>query len=220
MKKVILLMMVAGLQLFSETMVKGTYYPSKDKTNGGKYKELKSKIEKKIELQGYTVSESEKFTIRTKDFDIIVSKSEFEKEYSKVSEKPLPEKLKKKMSYKEFSKIKGYAENAIVALMEQNKAIIYNKKNKANETQVYKAEGNLCYYYDKGRGSCYPDNGIFTLDFNNKIFDFDIITRFGVEIHSSTRNPYLENYEGEKEFVELYNKAKLNPEKEQRILIK
>ena len=128
---------------------------------------------------------------------------------------------------------KGVELNNLDDSKEGIESFINNKnitKNKKEVNHMIKIKYNNNIYYDEGRGSNY-DGYVFYTDktLTEKILRFDIITQFGVAIHSSLGdNPYnRELSQKEKEWIEkysknfekmkeLYKKAVANPDVEQR----
>ena len=124
-----------------------------------------------------------------------------------------------------------YVRNYIAELVENNKAVIYERKTKKEIKNIVKVKYNNDIYYDAGRGSNYDGYKFYTdKSLSQEIMKFDIITQFGVALHSSLGdNPYnRELTEKEKEYrekngnhfeelKELYKKAVQNPNVEQKI---
>ena len=124
-----------------------------------------------------------------------------------------------------------YVRNYIAELVENNKAVIYERKTKKEIKNIVKVKYNNDIYYDAGRGSNYDGYKFYTdKSLSQEIMKFDIITQFGVALHSSLGdNPYnRELTEKEKEYREkngnhfeelkgLYEKAVQNPNVEQKI---
>ena len=136
-----------------------------------------------------------------------------------------------KNSISDKDKKLDYVRNYIAELVENNKAVIYERKTKKEIKNIVKIKYNNNTYYDAGRGSNY-DGYKFYADksLSQEIMKFDIITQFGVALHSSLGdNPYnRELTEKEKEYREkngnhfeelkaLYKKAVQNPNVEQKI---
>ena len=124
-----------------------------------------------------------------------------------------------------------YVRNYIAELVESNRAVIYERKTKKEIKNIVKIKYNNNTYYDAGRGSNYDGYKFYTdKSLSQEIMKFDIITQFGIAIHSSLGdNPYnRELTEKEKEYrekngnhfeelKELYKKAVQNPNIEQKI---
>ena len=105
------------------------------------------------------------------------------------------------------------------------------RKTKKEIKNIVKVKYNNNIYYDAGRGSNYDGYKFYTdKSLSQEIMKFDIITQFGVALHSSLGdNPYnRELTEKEKEYREknrnhfeelkgLYKKAVQNPNVEQKI---
>ena len=105
------------------------------------------------------------------------------------------------------------------------------EKTKKEIKNIVKVKYNNDIYYDAGRGSNYDGYKFYTdKSLSQEIMKFDIITQFGIAIHSSLGdNPYnRELTEKEKEYrekngnhfeelKELYKKAVQNPNIEQKI---
>jgi len=136
-----------------------------------------------------------------------------------------------KDSISEKDKKLDYVRNYIAELVENNRAVIYERKTKKEIKNIVKVKYSNDIYYDAGRGSNYDGYKFYTdKSLSQEIMKFDIITQFGVALHSSLGdNPYnRELTEKEKEYrekngnhfeelKELYKKAVQNPNVEQKI---
>ena len=167
-------------------------------------------------------------TYKTENFDIVVRKSDLLELYNKNRDKK--EKNIKNNILDKDKKL-DYVRNYIAELVENNKAVIYERKTKKEIKNIVKVKYNNDIYYDAGRGSNYDGYKFYTdKSLSQEIMKFDIITQFGVALHSSLGdNPYnRELTEKEKEYrekngnhfeelKELYKKAVQNPNVEQKI---
>ena len=225
MKKILFILLFAtAIQGLAETIVKGTYDTKKER-----YTELSQEFIKEIELS-YKLPDDKKdlVTYKTENYDILVRKSDLLELYNKKRDKK-ENNIKNSISDKD--KKLGYIRNYIAKLVENNKAVIYDRKTKKEIKSVVKIKYNNNIYYDRGRGSNYDGYKFYTdKSLTREVMKFDIITQFGVALHSSLRdNPYnRELTENEKEYrekdgnhfeelKELYKKAVQNPNVEQKI---
>ena len=226
MKKIlfILLLGVVAIQGLAETIVKGIYDTKKKR-----YIELSQTFEKEINLS-YVLSSDKKniVTYKTENYDILVRKSDLLELYNKNRDKK-EKNIKNNISDKD--KKLDYVRNYIAELVENNKAVIYERKTKKEIKNIVKVKYNNNIYYDAGRGSNYDGYKFYTdKSLSQEIMKFDIITQFGIALHSSLGdNPYnSELTEKEKEYrekngnhfeelKELYKKAVQNPNMEQKI---
>ena len=225
MKKILfILSFIVAIQGMAETIVKGTYDTKKKR-----YVELSQDFVKEIKLDYVLTSDKKDLvTYKTENFDIVVRKSDLLELYNKNRDK---KEKNIKDSISEKDKKLDYVRNYIAELVENNKAVIYERKTKKEIKNIVKIKYNNNIYYDAGRGSNY-DGYKFYIDksLSQEIMKFDIITQFGVALHSSLGdNPYnRELTEKEKEYREkngnhfeelkaLYKKAVQNPNVEQKI---
>ena len=225
MKKILfILSFIVAIQGMAETIVKGTYDTKKKR-----YVELSQDFVKEIKLDYILPSDKKDLvTYKTENFDIVVRKSDLLELYNKNRDKK-EKNIKDSISDKD--KKLDYVRNYIAELVENNRAVIYERKTKKEIKNIAKVKYNNDIYYDAGRGSNY-DGYKFYKDksLSQEIMKFDIITQFGVALHSSLGdNPYnRELTEKEKEYrekngnhfeelKELYKKAVQNPNVEQKI---
>ena len=225
MKKILfILSFIVAIQGMAETIVKGTYDTKKKR-----YVELSQDFVKEIKLDYVLPSDKKDLvTYKTENFDIVVRKSDLLELYNKNRDKK-EKNIKNSISDKD--KKLDYVRNYIAELVENNKAVIYERKTKKEIKNIVKVKYNNNIYYDAGRGSNY-DGYKFYIDksLSQEIMKFDIITQFGIALHSSLGdNPYnRELTEKEKEYREkngnhfeelkgLYEKAVQNPNVEQKI---
>ena len=225
MKKILATLFLAILfQGVAETVVKGTYDTKKKR-----YTELSQTFEKEINLS-YVLPNDKKDTVtyKTENYDILVRKSDLLELYNRKREKK-ENNIKDNISDKD--KKLDYVRNYIAELVESNRAVIYERKTKKEIKNIVKVKYNNNIYYDAGRGSNYDGYKFYTdKSLSQEIMKFDIITQFGVALHSSLGdNPYnRELTEKEKEYrekngnhfeelKELYKKAVQNPNVEQKI---
>ena len=224
MKKLLaVLLLLSVVQAVAETVVKGTYESKKRR-----YRELIQEFIKEVNLN-YALPNDKKniVTYKTENYDILVRKQDLLELYNMDRKEKIAD-IKNVISYKD--KKFDYVHNYIAELIENNRAAVYNRKNKKEVNHMIKIKYNNNIYYDEGRGSNY-DGYIFYTDktLTEEILRFDIITQFGVAIHSSLGdNPYnRELSQKEKERIEkysknfekkkeLYKKAVANPDVEQR----
>ena len=225
MKKILfILSFIVAIQGMAETIVKGTYDTKKKR-----YVELSQDFVKEIKLDYVLPSDKKDLvTYKTENFDIVVRKSDLLELYNKNRDKK-EKNIKDSISDKD--KKLDYVRNYIAELVENNRAVIYERKTKKEIKNIVKVKYNNNIYYDAGRGSNY-DGYKFYIDksLSQEIMKFDIITQFGIALHSSLGdNPYnRELTEKEKEYREkngnhfeelktLYKKAVQNPNMEQKI---
>lgn len=210
MKKLLaILFLIIVFQSIAETVVKGTY-----ETKRKRYVELTQTLEKEIFLN-YTLPDNKKEIVTYKgvDYDILVSKNDLLEVYNRGKNSPI-EDIKNKISYKD--KKFDYIHNEFAELIENNKAVVYDRKNNKEINYLMKVKYINAIYYDNRGGSLY--NGYkFYLDkeWTEPVLRSDIITKFGIALHHSLGdNPYnRELTEKEKERIEKYDE-KFNEEKE------
>ena len=218
MKKLLaILFLIIAFQSIAETVVKGTY-----ETKKKRYVELTQTLEKEIFLN-YTLPDNKKeiVTYKGKDFDILVSKNDLLELYNRHRVDKIDD-IKSKISYKD-EKFE-YFRNYFSELIENNKAVVYDKKNEKEINYLIKVKYNNAIFYDKGRGSLYNGYNFYAdKEWTELALQSDVITRFGVEIHSSIGdNPYnrelspeakknFGNNEGFNQRKELYEKAMQTP---------
>jgi len=208
MKKILfILSFIVAIQGMAETIVKGTYDTKKKR-----YVELSQDFVKEIKLDYILPSDK-------KDLVELYNKNRDKKEKN----------IKDSISDKD--KKLDYVRNYIAELVENDRATIYERKTKKEIKNIVKIKYNNNTYYDAGRGSNYDGYKFYTdKSLSQEIMKFDIITQFGVALHSSLGdNPYnRELTEKEKEYrekngnhfeelKELYKKAVQNPNVEQKI---
>ena len=210
MKKLLaILFLIIAVQGIAETVVKGTY-----ETKRKRYVELTQTLEKEIFLN-YTLPDNKKeiVTYRDDDYDILVNKNDLLEVYNRGRKEPI-EDIKNKISYKD--KKFDYIHNEFAELIENNRAVVYDRRNDKEINYLIKVKYINAIYYDNGGGSLY--NGYkFYLDkeWTEPVLRFDIITKFGIALHHSLGdNPYnRELSEKEKERIKKYEE-KFNEEKE------
>ena len=219
MKKLLaILFLIIAVQDIAETVVKGTY-----ETKRKRYVELTQTLEKEIFLN-YTLPDNKKEIVTYKgvDYDILVSKNDLLEVYNRGKKEPI-EDIKNKISYKD--KNFDYIHNEFAELIENNKAVVYDRKNDKEINYLMKVKYINAIYYDDGGGSLY--NGYkFYLDkeWTESVLKSNIITKFGIALHHSLGdNPYnselspeaKKNFENNKSFnqrKELYEKAMQTPD--------
>ena len=225
MKKILfILSFIVAIQGMAETIVKGTYDTKKNR-----YVELSQDFVKEIKLDYVLPSDKKDLvTYKTENFDIVVRKSDLLELYNKNRDKK-EKNIKDSISDKD--KKLDYVRNYIAELVENNRAVIYERKTKKEIKNIVKVKYNNNIYYDAGRGSNYNGYKFYThKSLSQEIMKFDIITQFGIALHSSLGdNPYnRELTEKEKEYrekngnhfeelKELYKKAVQNQNIEQKI---
>ena len=210
MKKLLaILFLIIAVQSIAETVVKGTY-----ETKKKRYVELTETFQKEIFLN-YTLPDNKKDVVTYKglNYDILVSKNDLLEVYNRGKKEPI-EDIKNKISYKD--KKFDYIHNEFAELIENNRAVVYDRKNDKEINYLIKVKYINVIYYDNGGGSLY--NGYkFYLDkeWTEPVLRFDIITKFGIALHHSLGdNPYnRELSEKEKERIKKYDE-KFNEEKE------
>ena len=194
---------------WEKPVVKGTY-----ETKKKRYVELTETFQKEIFLN-YTLPDNKKDVVTYKglNYDILVSKNDLLEVYNRGKKEPI-EDIKNKISYKD--KKFDYIHNEFAELIENNRAVVYDRKNDKEINYLIKVKYINVIYYDNGGGSLY--NGYkFYLDkeWTEPVLRFDIITKFGIALHHSLGdNPYnRELSEKEKERIKKYDE-KFNEEKE------
>ena len=210
MKKLLaILFLIIAVQSIAETVVKGTY-----ETKKKRYVELTETFQKEIFLN-YTLPDNKKDIVTYKglNYDILVSKNDLLEVYNRGKKEPI-EDIKNKISYKD--KKFDYIHNEFAELIENNRAVVYDRRNDKEINYLIKVKYINAIYYDNGGGSLY--NGYkFYLDkeWTEPVLRFDIITKFGIALHHSLGdNPYnRELSEKEKERIKKYDE-KFNEEKE------
>lgn len=225
MKKLLaILFLIIAVQGIAEIVVKGTY-----ETKKKRYVELTEIFEKEIFLN-YTLPDNKKeiVTYRDDDYDILVNKNDLLEVYNRGRKEPITD-IKSKITYKDTSfKKLGPIYNDFAELVENNKAVVYDRKTEKEINYLIKVKYGNAIYYDAGRGSYY-DGYIFYKDkeWAEPVLKFDIVTEYGIAIHSSIGdNPYnkelspeaKKNFENNKGFYqrkELYEKAMQTPNETQ-----
>ncbi|WP_335968638.1 hypothetical protein [Fusobacterium polymorphum] len=208
MKKLLaILFLIIAVQSIAETIVKGTY-----ETKKKRYVELTETFQKEIFLN-YTLPDNKKDIVTYKglNYDILVSKNDLLEVYNRGKKEPI-EDIKNKISYKD--KKFDYIHNEFAELIENNRAVVYDRRNDKEINYLIKVKYINAIYYDNGGGSLY--NGYkFYLDkeWTEPVLRFDIITKFGIALHHSLGdNPYNREL-SEKERIKKYDE-KFNEEKE------
>ena len=210
MKKLLaILFLIIAVQGIAETVVKGTY-----ETKRKRYVELTQTLEKEIFLN-YTLPDYKKeiVTYRDDDYDILVNKNDLLEVYNRGRKEPI-EDIKNKISYKD--KKFDYIHNEFAELIENNKAVVYDRKNEKEINYLIKVKYSNAIYYDNGGGSLYNGYKFYKdKEWTEPVLKFNIITKFGIALHHSLGdNPYnRELSEKEKERIEKYDE-KFNEEKE------
>ena len=210
MKKLLaILFLIIAVQSIAETVVKGTYQTKKKR-----YVELTQTLEKEIFLD-YTLPADKKeiVTYRDDDYDILVNKNDLLEVYNRGRKEPI-EDIKNKISYKD--KKFDYIHNEFAELIENNKAVVYDRKNEKEINYLIKVKYSNAIYYDNGGGSLYNGYKFYKdKEWTEPVLKFNIITKFGIALHHSLGdNPYnRELSEKEKERIEKYDE-KFNEEKE------
>ena len=210
MKKLLaILFLIIAVQSIAETVVKGTY-----ETKRKRYVELTQTLEKEIFLN-YTLPDNKKeiVTYRDDDYDILVNKNDLLEVYNRGRKEPI-EDIKNKISYKD--KKFDYIHNQFAELIENNKAVVYDRKNEKEINYLIKVKYSNAIYYDNGGGSLYNGYKFYKdKEWTEPVLKFNIITKFGIALHHSLGdNPYnRELTEKEKERIEKYDE-KFNKEKE------
>lgn len=219
MKKLLaILFLIIAVQGIAETVVKGTY-----ETKRKRYVELTQTLEKEIFLN-YTLPDNKKeiVTYRDDDYDILVSKNDLLEVYNRGKKEPI-EDIKNKISYKD--KKFDYIHNEFAELIENNKAVVYDRKNEKEINYLIKVKYSNAIYYDNGGGSLYNGYKFYKdKEWTEPVLKFNIITKFGIALHHSLGdNPYnrelspetKKNFENNKSFnqrKELYEKAMQTPD--------
>ena len=210
MKKLLaILFLIIAVQGIAETVVKGTY-----ETKGKRYVELTQTLEKEIFLN-YTLPDNKKEIVTYKglNYDILVNKNDLLEVYNRGRKEPI-EDIKNKISYKD--KKFDYIHNEFAELIENNKAVVYDRKNEKEINYLIKVKYDNAIYYDNGGGSLYNGYKFYKdKEWTEPVLKFNIITKFGIALHHSLGdNPYnRELTEKEKERIEKYDE-KFNEEKE------
>ena len=210
MKKLLaILFLIIAVQGIAETVVKGTY-----ETKRKRYVELTQTLEKEIFLN-YTLPDNKKeiVTYRDDDYDILVNKNDLLEVYNRGRKEPI-EDIKNKISYKD--KKFDYIHNEFAELIENNKAVVYDRKNEKEINYLIKVKYDNAIYYDNGGGSLYNGYKFYKdKEWTEPVLKFNIITKFGIALHHSLGdNPYnRELSEKEKERIKKYDE-KFNEEKE------
>ena len=222
MKKLLaILFLIMTVQGIAETVVKGTY-----ETKKKRYVELTETFEKEIFLN-YTLPDDKKeiVTYRNDDYDILVNKNDLLEVYNKGRNEPITD-IKSKITYKDTSfKKLGPIYNDFAELIENNKAVVYDRNKKEEIKYLAKVKYINAIFYDEGGGSYYDGYNFYTnKELTDLVLQSDIITQFGVEIHSSIGdNPYnrelspeaKKNFGNSKSFSqrkELYQRAMQIPD--------
>ena len=219
MKKLLaILFLIIAVQGIAETVVKGTY-----ETKRKRYVELTQTLEKEIFLN-YTLPDNKKEIVTYKgvDYDILVSKNDLLEVYNRGKKEPI-EDIKNKISYKD--KKFDYIHNEFAELIENNKAVVYDRKNEKEINYLIKVKYSNAIYYDNGGGSLYNGYKFYKdKEWTEPVLKFNIITKFGIALHHSLGdNPYnreltpeaKKNFENNKSFnqrKELYEKAMQTPD--------
>ena len=208
-KLLVILFLVIAVQSIAETVVKGTY-----ETKGKRYVELTQTLEKEIFLN-YTLPDNKKEIVTYKglNYDILVNKNDLLEVYNRGRKEPI-EDIKNKISYKD--KKFDYIHNQFAELIENNKAVVYDRKNEKEINYLIKVKYSNAIYYDNGGGSLYNGYKFYKdKEWTEPVLKFNIITKFGIALHHSLGdNPYnRELTEKEKERIEKYDE-KFNEEKE------
>ena len=222
MKKLLaILFLIIAVQSIAETVVKGTY-----ETKKKRYVELTEIFEKEIFLN-YTLPDNKKEIViyRDDDYDILVNKNDLLEVYNRGRKEPITD-IKSKITYKDTSfKKLGPIYNDFAELVENNKAVVYDRKTEKEINYLIKVKYGNAIYYDAGRGSYYDGYKFYKdKEWAEPVLKFDIVTEYGIAIHSSIGdNPYnkelspeaKKNFENNKGFYqrkELYEKAMQTPD--------
>ena len=216
MKKLLaILFLIIAIQGIAETVVKGTY-----ETKRKRYVELTQTLEKEIFLN-YTLPDNKKeiVTYRDDDYDILVNKNDLLEVYNRGRKEPI-EDIKNKISYKD--KKFDYIHNEFAELIENNRAVVYDRKNEKEINYLIKVKYSNAIYYDNGGGSLYNGYKFYKdKEWTEPVLKFNIITKFGIALHHSLGdNPYnRELSDKEKERIKKYDE-KFNEKKElyQRVM--
>ena len=210
MKKLLaILFLIIAVQGIAETVVKGTY-----ETKGKRYVELTQTLEKEIFLN-YTLPDNKKEIVTYKglNYDILVNKNDLLEVYNRGRKEPI-EDIKNKISYKD--KKFDYIHNEFAELIENNKAVVYDRKNDKEINYLIKVKYSNAIYYDNGGGSLYNGYKFYKdKEWTEPVLKLNIITNFGIALHHSLGdNPYnRELKKKKKERIEKYDE-KFNEEKE------
>ena len=218
MKKLLaILFLIMTVQGIAETIVKGTY-----ETKRKRYIELTETFQKEIFLN-YTLPDNKKDVVTYKgpNYDILVSKNDLLEVYNRGRVDKIDD-IKNRISYKD--KKFDFIHNDFAELVEKNKAVVYDRKNEKEINYLIKVKYNNAIFYDNGGGSLYNGYNFYAdKEWTELALQGDIITQFGVEIHSSIGdNPYnrelspeakknFENNKGFNQRKELYEKAMQTP---------
>lgn len=206
MKKIlVVILLIIGIQTFAETIVQGTY-----ETKRKRYIELTQIFEKEIFLNYTLPSDKNEIVIyRDDDYDILVNKNDLLELYNKGKKESITD-IKKIITHKDAGLNKlSFIYNDFAELIENNKAVVYDRKKKENIKYLVKVKYISNIYYDRGRGSSYDGYKFFKdKEWTTPVLRFDIITKFGIALHSSLGdNPYnRELSEKEKENIKKYDK--------------
>ena len=219
MKKLLaILFLIMAVQGIAETVVKGTY-----ETKKKRYVELTETFQKEIFLN-YTLPDNKKDVVTYKglNYDILVSKNDLLEVYNRGRVDKIDD-IKSKISYKD--KKFDFIHNDFAELVENNKAVVYDRKNEKEINYLIKVKYDNAIFYDNGGGSLYNGYNFYAdKEWTELALQSDVITRFGVEIHSSIgNNPYnrelspeakknFENSKGFNQRKELYEKAMQTPD--------
>ena len=219
MKKLLaILFLIMTVQGIAETIVKGTY-----ETKRKRYVELTETFQKEIFLN-YTLPDNKKDVVTYKgpNYDILVSKNDLLEVYNRGRVDKIDD-IKSKISYKD--KKFDFIHNDFAELVENNKAVVYDRKNEKEINYLIKVKYDNAIFYDNGGGSLYNGYNFYAdKEWTELALQSDVITRFGVEIHSSIgNNPYnrelspeakknFENSKGFNQRKELYEKAMQTPD--------
>ena len=219
MKKLLaILFLIIAVQGIAETVVKGTY-----ETKRKRYIELTQTLEKEIFLN-YTLPDNKKDVVTYKglNYDILVNKNDLLEVYNRGRKEPI-EDIKNKISYKDEKF--DYIHNDFAELIENNKAVVYDRKNDKEINYLIKVKYGNAIYYDNGGGSLYNGYKFYKdKEWTEPVLKFNIITKFGIALHHSLGdNPYNselspeaeKNFENNKSFnqrKELYEKAMQTPD--------
>ena len=219
MKKLLaILFLIIAVQGIAETVVKGTY-----ETKRKRYVELTETFQKEIFLN-YTLPDNKKDVVTYKgpNYDILVSKNDLLEVYNRGRVDKIDD-IKSKISYKD--KKFDFIHNDFAELVEKNKAVVYDRKNEKEINYLIKVKYNNAIFYDNGGGSLYNGYNFYAdKEWTELALQADIITQFGVEIHSSIGdNPYnrelspeaKKNFGNSKSFSqrkELYQRAMQTPD--------
>ncbi len=140
MKKILFILLFAtAIQGLAETIVKGTYDTKKER-----YTELSQEFIKEIELSYKLPSDKKDLvTYKAENYDILVRKSDLLELYNKKRDKK-ENNIKNSISDKD--KKLSYIRNYIAELVENNKAVIYDRKTKKEIKSVVKIKYNNNIY--------------------------------------------------------------------------